>query len=242
LSAIQADILIADFWLSAIQNGMYPGFHMDFRSGNPSPEVKDALERDLQAKFGGNSNAGRMFLTFSDGNNGPVITAIPQPDLDKQFLVLNDSIQSKIFQSHGLPPVLLGTPTPGKLGATNEVTQAAQQFKNNTIEPLQSTLVNVFNKLLTINFEECDIAIQPLKPIGNVITDQILISSQMTPNELRKLIHEYGYIDQVEVPEGETVIGDIAVQSVTDKKILAPEQDPAEANRTPIAEPDNTTE
>lgn len=240
LSAIQADILISDFWLSQIQNGLYPGLHIHFPTGNPAPEVQDAIERDVQSKWGGNPNAGRLFMTFGDSkNDGPTITPVPQTDLDKHFLVLNDSIQSKIFQGHGLPPVLLGVPTPGKLGATNEVTQAAQQFKNNTVEPLQAMLVNVLNKLLKVNFDAPDIAIMPLKPIGNVITDQILISSQMTPNELRKLFFEYGYIDQVAIPEGQTVIGDIAIQTVTDKKILSPEKNPAEEYRTPLPETDN---
>lgn len=240
LSAIQADILISDFWLAQVKNGLYPGLHIDFKNGNPTPEVKDALERNLQEKFGGNANAGRMFITFSDtANPGPTITPIPQPDLDKQFIVLNDSIQSKIFQGHGLPPVLLGVPTPGKLGATNEVTQAAQQFKNNVIEPLQITLVNVLNKILRVNFQDCDMAILPLKPIGNVITDQILITSQMTPNELRKLYKEYGYIDTVEIPEGETVIGDIASQTETAKKLLKPEVNPEETNHTPFPESEN---
>ena len=240
LSAIQADILISDFWLSQIQNGLYPGLHIDFKNGNPAPEVKDALERDLQAKFGGNANAGRMFITFSDTQNpGPTINPIPQPDLDKQFVVLNDSIQSKIFQGHGLPPVLLGVPTPGKLGATNEVVQAAQQFRNNTVEPLQATLVNVFNNLLSANFEDVDIAILPLKPIGAVITDQIIITSQMTPAEIRKQMKDMGYIDNIDVPEGETVIGDIAAQTETDRKLLKPEQDPAEENHTPIPSLEN---
>jgi hypothetical protein len=208
ISAIQADILIADFWLSQIKNGLYPGLHVNFNEGPQPDEVQDALERDLQDKFGGNAQAGRIFITFGDaGNPGPTITPIEQPDLDKKFVALNDSIQSKIFQGHGLPPVLLGVPTPGKLGATNEVTQAAQQFRNNTVEPLQQRLLNVFNKILEQNFNEPDLAIVPLKPIGNVIDDQVLIASQLTQNELRKLFVEYGYIETVDIPEGDRVIG-----------------------------------
>jgi hypothetical protein len=130
-----------------------------------------------------------------------------------------------------LPPVLLGVPTPGKLGATNEVEQASIQFRNNIVEPQQRILTNIYNKILSANFAEPDLAIMPLKPINSGITDQVLIASQMTQPEIRKLAKQYGYIDTVAVPEGENVIGDIAAQpKPTDRKLLKPEVDPQETS------------
>jgi hypothetical protein len=230
LSAIQADILISDFWLSQIQNGLFPSVQVNFFDGMPTPEEQDAIEKKIQSKFGGNSNAGRAFITFNEPNQkGVEVTAIPEADLDKKFTALNDSIQSKIFMGHLLPPILLGVPTPGKLGATNEVEQASIQFRNNIVEPQQRILINIYNKILSANFAEPDLAIMPLKPINSGITDQVLIASQMTPEEIRKLAKRDGYIDSVELPEGQHVIGDIAAQpKPTDRKLLKPEVDPQE--------------
>ena len=47
----------------------------------------------------------------------------------------------------------------------------------------------------------------PIEPINTVFTDEKLIASQMTTREVREKLHEWGYIDQVEILNDEKIIG-----------------------------------
>ena len=70
-SYIQLDMEIAQFHLSNIKSGMFPSMAINMANGIPTREERRTIERQINAKFGGSGNAGKILLTFNDGKDRP---------------------------------------------------------------------------------------------------------------------------------------------------------------------------
>ena len=78
---IQMELEIAQFHLSNITSGMTPSMHVGFANGVPTEEERRTIERQLNQKFSGSGNAGKILLTFNDGKEtAPVIEPIQMND------------------------------------------------------------------------------------------------------------------------------------------------------------------
>ena len=60
---------IAQFHLSNIKSGMFPSLAVNFANGIPSFEERKTIERQINSKFGGSGNAGKILITFNDGKD-----------------------------------------------------------------------------------------------------------------------------------------------------------------------------
>jgi hypothetical protein len=78
---IQMELEIAQFHLSNITSGMTPSMHVGFSNGVPTEEERRTIERQLNAKFAGSGNAGKILITFNDGKEtSPTIEPIQMND------------------------------------------------------------------------------------------------------------------------------------------------------------------
>ena len=57
---------IANYHINNIQNGLAPSMLINFNNGVPTEEQRELIERSIQEKFSGSSNAGRFILAFND--------------------------------------------------------------------------------------------------------------------------------------------------------------------------------
>ena len=150
--SIEIDVEVKNYHLKNAQQNYYPGLFISLNNGVPSEEERDSIYKHLEATYSGTDNAGRLFLSFSDGkDNEPTITPIGNNGSDGMFLQLNDIIQNSILTGHRISsPLLLGIQRPGALGGRQEIIDSAEHFLNTVIIPYQETFLNAFEKLLFI--------------------------------------------------------------------------------------------
>jgi hypothetical protein len=187
---IEMDYEIANFHLNNIKNGFWASFMINFNNGTPTVEEQQVIEKQLRNKFTGTDNAGRFVLSFSDDKNkAPELLPLQVPDIDKQFTILNETVQQEIFTGHKITsPMLFGVKTQGQLGGRSELREAAELFQNTYVNHKQQLLNRVFNSLLQVNgINSNPLSIIPVSPMSWQLPDNILATA-MTRDEVRENI------------------------------------------------------
>jgi hypothetical protein len=150
-TAIATQIEIFNWHHSNIINGLSPSLFVSLNSGIPDPEQREQIYNQLNAKYGGSNQAGKLFLTFADSKDqAPEITAINSNSSDKMWVELNNMVQETILTSHQISsPELLGIQTPGALGSPEHL-EAQDHFMHLVIDPIQTEIKLVLERLLSL--------------------------------------------------------------------------------------------
>ena len=159
---------ISNYHLNNIMNGLAPSMLINFNNGTPTETEQRDIERNIQQKFGGTSNAGRFILSFNDSNNyGATITPVQLSDAHNQYQFLSDESMRKIMVSHRvISPMLLGIKDNTGFGNNADELQTATVLMENTvIRPFQNLLIKEFNKILAFNDISLDLYFKTLQPL-----------------------------------------------------------------------------
>ena len=147
---IDLDGRISVFHAANIDNGMAPGLFINLPNGMADPEERRAIYNDLERSFSGADNAGKLFLSFSDGpDRAPQVTTVP-PASDDYYIVLEQRISSRILTSHLISsPLLLGIKdASGFSNNADEIKVAYGHFMGTVVEPIQKFMTAKFEKIL----------------------------------------------------------------------------------------------
>lgn len=183
---IELDTEIANFHINNIKNNFWGSYLINFNNGIPTEEESDAIERQMNAKFGGTDNAGRFLINFSDSKEqAPELTPLTPSDLDKQFDILNKTVQEEIFVAHRVTsPMLFGVKTAGQLGGRSEMIESYEIFKATYVEDRVQRVERMFNYLAKFNGVQ-DLKLQPTEPIAEQLSEVGLLQIA-TKDELRE--------------------------------------------------------
>ena len=176
-SYIQLDMEIAQFHLSNIKSGMFPSMAINMANGIPTREERRTIERQINAKFGGSGNAGKILLTFNDGKDtAPEIVPINANDNSDSYQFLSTETTRKVLTGHRVTsPLLFGVKGDGSGFGNNadELRDSYSLFNNTVIKPFQNTLLEGLEPIFHANDINLDLYFKTLKPadfidIGNV--------------------------------------------------------------------------
>jgi hypothetical protein len=183
---IEADVQVANFHNNNLRNNFWGGYLINFNNGIPTPEEQGDIERQIKRKFSGTDNAGRFVVTFNDdAANAPTLEPLTPSDMDKQFEVLNKSIQQEIFIAHRVTnPSLFGVKTEGLLGGRTELVEAYELFKATYVNDRVRKVERMINYLGSFNGVE-GMELIPVEPITERLSEQALLQI-MTQDELRE--------------------------------------------------------
>jgi hypothetical protein len=183
---IELDVEIANFHVNNIKNNFWGSYLINFPNGIPTPEESDAIERQMKMKFGGTDNAGRFLVNFSDSpETKPELTPLTPSDLDKQFDILNKTVQQEIFVAHRVTsPMLFGVKTEGQLGGRAEMVESYEIFKATYIEDRVQRIERSVNYLASFN-GVTGLKLQPTEPISEQLTEASLLQI-LSRDELRE--------------------------------------------------------
>jgi len=159
---------ISNYHLNNIMNGLAPSMLINFNNGTPTEDEQREVERSIQAKFSGTSNAGRFILSFNDSNNyGATITPVQLSDAHNQYQFLSDESMRKIMVSHRvISPMLLGIKDNTGFGNNAEELKTATILMDNTvIRPFQNLIIKNFNEVLAYNNISLDLYFKTLQPL-----------------------------------------------------------------------------
>lgn len=226
LADIQNSVEISNYFLSQIRNGLFGSFKITVGGAQGMTEdEKDEFTRRLERQFQGSSNAGRYFMDFVNDVNSPnlLIEAIQQPDLDKRFVIIKESVTQSIYEGHGVvDPSLFGVQTPSGLGQQKNPQDSLKEWQRSYVIPTQTKILRAINKLLSVKFPNIDLKIKQLQPVAS-FADEILISSMMTSDEIREKLLEGGWIINVKA-DGILRVDDTptTIVDITDRQLNSP--------------------
>jgi hypothetical protein len=185
LAYIETDARIANYHVNNLRNGFLGGFLFNFNNGVPSDEEQREIKRQLQKQLKGDDGE-RIVVNFNDSaDTGLKIEPLNANDLDKQFNILNETIQTEIFVAHRVTsPMLFGVRVDGQLGGRSELVEAYELFKAVYINDRVQKLEKVFNYIFSFNGLGV-LEIEPTEPITERLSEQSLLQI-MTKDELRE--------------------------------------------------------
>ena len=165
---IQMELEIAQFHLSNITSGMTPSMHVGFSNGVPTDEERRTIERQLNAKFAGSGNAGKILITFNDGKEtAPIIEPIQMNDAQSAWEGMSKQAVNQILAGHRVTsPILFGIRAEGGGLGNNadELRDAFSLFSNTVVIPFQNTLLKGLKKIFRVNDINLDLYFKSLKP------------------------------------------------------------------------------
>ncbi len=164
LKWIKADALMADYSMSAIQNGFSPSIVFKFYK-KPSPEERRMNAEAIKAQHGGTKNAGKALIFYADGKElAPDVTTLDATNIDQRLLQVSEQIVQQIISGHRAYPQLLGIQTSGKLGYSNELLQSWEIYNELVIKPERKLILDAFKEVLIYNGVS-RVNVEELKPI-----------------------------------------------------------------------------
>ena len=165
---IQMELEIAQFHLSNITSGMTPSMHVGFSNGVPTDEERRTIERQLNQKFAGSGNAGKILITFNDGKEtAPIIEPIQMNDAQSAWEGMSKQAVNQILAGHRVTsPILFGIRAEGGGLGNNadELRDAFSLFSNTVVIPFQNTLLKGLEKIFRVNDINLDLYFKSLKP------------------------------------------------------------------------------
>ena len=165
---IQMELEIAQFHLSNITSGMTPSMHIGFSNGVPTEEERRTIERQLNSKFAGSGNAGKILITFNDGKETtPTIEPIQMNDAQSAWEGMSKQAVNQILAGHRVTsPILFGIRSEGGGLGNNadELRDAYSLFNNTVVIPFQNTLLKGLGKIFKVNDISLDLYFKTLKP------------------------------------------------------------------------------
>ena len=186
LAWVECDVEVANFHNNNLRNNFWGGYLINFPNGIPSKEKQRDIEREVKRKWGGTDNAGRFIVNFSDDpSRKPTLDPLTPSTMDRQFEILNDTIQAEIFVSHRVTsPMLFGVRVEGQLGGRNELIESYEIFKNVYISDRQRKVERIINWFASYN--KCaKLTLTEKPPIFERWSEQALLTI-MTNDEKRE--------------------------------------------------------
>jgi len=186
LKYIEVDTEISNYYLNSIKNGFTAQTHIQLFKGIPTPEEARATARRFKENYQGTDNAGGLIIQYNDPQEKESIISNLQPsDFDKQFDLLNKTVQQEIFVAHKVnSPMLFGVRVEGQLGGRSEMIEAYEMFQQSYIEPRQQkiddTLTYLFEFISPVRLETIN------KPPIGVDYVALFTAGLLTQNEARK--------------------------------------------------------
>lgn len=202
---IELDREIGVFHLNNIKNGLFPSMLLNFNNGIPTDEERREIERKVNEKFSGSSNAGRLLISFSDGNdNQPQIESISANDAEGMYQFLSQETTTKILAGHRVTsPLLFGVRGDGTGFGNNadELRDSYSLFSQTVVLPFQNLILECIGMLAQVNGIELDLFIKPLQPANFIEVEAVEV---MSPEDQAK--------------EGVTDVEDLSVERYTYSK------------------------
>ena len=177
---------VSNFHLNNINHGLAPSMLINFNNGVPNEEERELVERRIQEKYSGSSNAGKFILSFNESSEtASTIDAVQLSDAHNQYQFLSDESMRKIMVGHRIiSPMLLGIKDQSGLGNNADELQTASTLMDNTvIRPFQELLLQAFDEILAYNNISLNLYFKTLQPLEFNDIDSLLVDDETQEEE-----------------------------------------------------------
>ena len=150
--ACELEKKINQFHLNEISNNFLSSKVINFNSGIPDDELKNEIERNLNEKFSGAENAGRILISFNDSKeNETTVADIATDDFADRYEALAKRAREQIFTAFRATPAIFGLMTESTGFNEQEFAEAFKLYNRTTVRPIQKIIVDTFNKIFGVD-------------------------------------------------------------------------------------------
>lgn len=148
VKACEIERLIDDFHISDINNHFVSSAIINFNNGDPGDEMKSQVEEEVNSKFCGASNGGRIMLSWNPNKESATeILEFKVEDFGERYKALSEHSRQQIFTSFRANPNLFGIPTEGNGFANEQYEESFKLYNRTQIKPIQRMLGDTYDKI-----------------------------------------------------------------------------------------------
>lgn len=139
---------IDDLHLNSLNNGLMPSYMISFLNGVPTDEQKAEIEKDIQEKFCGSKNAGRVILNFASGkDNGAQVDQLDITDFSDKYQAAADRSREQIYTAFQAVPQLFGLTSVSTGFNMQEFQEAFKLYNRTVVRGIQREICDVFDRI-----------------------------------------------------------------------------------------------
>ena len=151
LKECDTEMAISDFHLNAINNGFAASYIINFNNGQPPAQMKEEIERDMNAKAAGHKNAGRFLCSFNiDKEHAATFDKIDINDFGDRYNALAKHCRQAIFTCYRAIPAIFGLMNETTGFSEQEFAEAFKLYNRTRIQPVQDAIVDAFDNILGV--------------------------------------------------------------------------------------------
>jgi len=136
------------YHLNAINSGFEGSAVINFNNGVPDEDTRKKVEKEVNEKFGGYQNAGRMVISWNDAvTNKTTIDPFKTEDFGAKYESLAKWSRQQLFTAFRANPNLFGIGTENTGFNQEEYESAFKLFNRTTIKPFQTLITDAFVKI-----------------------------------------------------------------------------------------------
>lgn len=149
VKACEIERLIDEFHLSDINNHFVSSAIINFNNGQPDDEAKKAIEQDINEKFSGAQNGGRIMVSWNKNReSATTIAEFKMEDFGERYKALSEHSRTQIFTSFRAIPLLFGLTSEANTGfSTEEFEQSFKLYNRTQIQPIQRMICDAYDKI-----------------------------------------------------------------------------------------------
>lgn len=148
IKACEIERQIDTYHLSSLENGFGGSYILNFLNGIPTDEQKEEIERNVNEKFCGSSNAGRILINFANGkDNATTLQKLDVQDFGAKYEAAAKRSKQEIFTAFRAIPTLFADLTATTGFNTQEFTESFKVFNKTVVRPIQQTICDSIDKI-----------------------------------------------------------------------------------------------
>lgn len=152
LTECEIERQLSEFNIAQINNGFNGSYVMNFNNGIPDDEQKEEIEREVNEKFCGSANAGRILLNFSNGkDNSVTLEKLDIENFAEKYDTTANRAQDKIYMAFRAPRVLFGDTKDANAFNDQDFKESFKIFNRTAILPLQRKIKGMFDKVFNMD-------------------------------------------------------------------------------------------
>lgn len=149
VKACEIERNIDDFHLNALENQFSASAIINFNNGVPTDEQKEEIMADIEEKFTGHQNAGRMVASWNPNKESETtIQEFKVEDFGERYKALATHSRQQIFAAFRAIPLLFGLTSEANTGfSTDEFEQSFKLYNRTQIRPVQRLICDAYDKI-----------------------------------------------------------------------------------------------
>lgn len=172
IKACEIERNIDSYHLSSLENGFSGSYILNFLNGVPTDEMKAEIEKNVNEKFCGSSNAGRVLINFANGkDNATTLEKLDVQDFGEKYKAAAERAKNQIFTAFRAIPQLFGDMTAATGFNSQEFTESFKVFNRTVCQPIQKTICDSIDKIFN---SKNSVEITPFSLEDNKKTNKII--------------------------------------------------------------------